>query len=96
MSICILTVSCIVLICINIHVLNIFFLYSERHPNVSIEKWKQLWLDLRKKEKAEKKEERADDGLNLPGHLAAHIVHPDSHLHGHSQPLFSTLSVRFC
>ncbi|XP_050445088.1 uncharacterized protein LOC126848323 [Cataglyphis hispanica] len=62
------------------------------HPNVSIEKWKQLWLDLRKKEEAVKKEERADDGSNLPGHLAAHIEHPDSHLYGHSQPLFSTLS----
>lgn len=76
--------------------INIFFLCSEQHPSVSIEEWRDFWLDLRRKEKAKEEEERASDGPDLPGYIATHIAYPHSHLLAHFQSLFPTLFVRFC
>ncbi|XP_029670729.1 protein daughterless-like [Formica exsecta] len=64
---------------------------TEQHPSVSIEEWRDFWLDLRREEEAKEEEERASDGPDLPGYLATHIAYPHSHLLAHFQSLFPTL-----
>ncbi|XP_070166955.1 protein daughterless-like [Polyergus mexicanus] len=63
----------------------------QRHLSVSIEEWRNFWLNLRRKEEAKEEVERANDDPNLPGYLATHIAYPHSHLFAHFQPLFPTL-----